>query len=84
MFDVIRDIFAATQEAKMRGYDKGRFSFNVAGGRCEACSGDGVLKIEMHFYQIYMYHVKYVKERGIIEKHLKLNIKVKLLVMFLI
>ena len=49
VFDVIRDIFAATQEAKMRGYDKGRFSFNVAGGRCEACSGDGVLKIEMHF-----------------------------------
>lgn len=49
VFDVIRDIFAATQEAKMRGYDKGRFSFNIAGGRCEACSGDGVLKIEMHF-----------------------------------
>ena len=49
VFDVIRDIFAATQEAKMRGYDKGRFSFNVAGGRCETCSGDGVLKIEMHF-----------------------------------
>ena len=49
VFDVIRDIFAATQEAKMRGYDKGGFSFNVAGGRCEACSGDGVLKIEMHF-----------------------------------
>lgn len=49
VFDAIRDIFAATQEAKMRGYDKGRFSFNVAGGRCEACSGDGVLKIEMHF-----------------------------------
>ena len=49
VFDIIRDIFATTQEAKMRGYDKGRFSFNVAGGRCEACSGDGVLKIEMHF-----------------------------------
>ncbi len=49
VFDMIRDIFAATEEAKMRGYDKGRFSFNVSGGRCEACSGDGVLKIEMHF-----------------------------------
>ncbi len=49
VFDMIRDIFASTEEAKMRGYDKGRFSFNVSGGRCEACSGDGVLKIEMHF-----------------------------------
>lgn len=49
VFDIIRDIFASTSEAKMRGYDKGRFSFNVAGGRCEACTGDGVLKIEMHF-----------------------------------
>lgn len=49
VFDIIRDIYAATSEAKMRGYDKGRFSFNVAGGRCEACTGDGVLKIEMHF-----------------------------------
>ena len=49
VFDIIRDIFAGTNEAKMRGYDKGRFSFNVKGGRCEACSGDGVLKIEMHF-----------------------------------
>ena len=49
VFDYIRDIFAGTNEAKMRGYDKGRFSFNVSGGRCEACTGDGVLKIEMHF-----------------------------------
>ncbi len=49
VFDVIRDIFAGTNEAKMRGYSKGRFSFNVAGGRCEACNGDGILKIEMHF-----------------------------------
>ena len=48
-FDLIRDIFAGTNEAKMRGYQKGRFSFNVAGGRCESCSGDGVHKIEMHF-----------------------------------
>ena len=49
VFDVIRDIFAETNEAKLRGYNKGRFSFNVAGGRCEACNGDGVHKIEMHF-----------------------------------
>ena len=49
VFDLIRDIFAGTNEAKMRGYTKGRFSFNIAGGRCEACSGDGILKIEMHF-----------------------------------
>ena len=49
VFDVIRDIFAGTNEAKMRGYNKGRFSFNVSGGRCEACNGDGILKIEMHF-----------------------------------
>ena len=49
VFDHIRDLFAGTNEAKLRGYDKGRFSFNVSGGRCEACSGDGVLKIEMHF-----------------------------------
>ena len=49
MFDLIRDIFAGTNEAKMRGYSKGRFSFNVPGGRCEACDGDGILKIEMHF-----------------------------------
>ena len=49
VFDDIRDVFAETKEAKIRGYDKGRFSFNVKGGRCEACSGDGVKKIEMHF-----------------------------------
>lgn len=49
VFDMIRDVFAQTQEAKMKGYQKGRFSFNVKGGRCEACRGDGMLKIEMHF-----------------------------------
>lgn len=49
VFDSIRDIFAMTTEAKMRGYKKGRFSFNVKGGRCEACNGDGILKVEMHF-----------------------------------
>ena len=49
VFDQIRDLFAATADAKARGYKKGRFSFNVKGGRCEACSGDGIIKIEMHF-----------------------------------
>ena len=49
VFDDIRDLFAATNEAKIRGYKKGRFSFNVKGGRCEACRGDGIIKIEMHF-----------------------------------
>ncbi|MDD5944274.1 MAG: excinuclease ABC subunit UvrA, partial [Clostridia bacterium] len=49
LFDMIRDLFAQTNEAKMRGYTKGRFSFNVKGGRCEACSGDGIIKIEMNF-----------------------------------
>lgn len=49
VFDYIRDVFAMTPEAKMRGYQKGRFSFNVKGGRCEACNGDGILKVEMHF-----------------------------------
>lgn len=49
LFDQIRDLFAATQDAKERGYKKGRFSFNVKGGRCEACGGDGIIKIEMHF-----------------------------------
>lgn len=49
MFDMIREVFASTTEAKMKGYKNGRFSFNVKGGRCEACSGDGIIKIEMHF-----------------------------------
>ena len=49
VFDMVRDLFASTNEAKARGYKKGRFSFNVKGGRCEACKGDGILKIEMHF-----------------------------------
>ena len=49
VFDLIRDLFASTADAKAKGYSKGRFSFNVKGGRCEACGGDGIIKIEMHF-----------------------------------
>ena len=49
VFDMIRDLFAGTKEAKAKGYKKGRFSFNISGGRCEACKGDGIIKIEMHF-----------------------------------
>ena len=49
VFDMIRDLFASTSDAKAKGYKKGRFSFNVKGGRCEACGGDGIIKIEMHF-----------------------------------
>ena len=49
MFDAIRDLYASTKEAKMRGYTKSRFSFNVKGGRCETCGGDGVIRISMHF-----------------------------------
>ena len=49
LFNHIRDLFASTNDAKMKGYNKGRFSFNVQGGRCEACKGDGIIKIEMHF-----------------------------------
>ena len=71
VFDNIRDIFAQTNEAKVRGYSKGRFSFNVKGGRCEACKGDGIIKIEMHFYQMFMCLVKFVVVLDTIVKRLK-------------
>ena len=63
VFDLIRDLFAATPDAKARGYKKGRFSFNVKGGRCEACSGDGIISCRM-----YTYRVKCVEENAITEK----------------
>ena len=55
VFDQIRDLFASTADAKAKGYGKGRFSFNVKGGRCEACGGDGIIKIEMHFLPCLLY-----------------------------
>ena len=83
VFDQIRDLFAMTKDAKAKGYNKGRFSFNKKGGRCEACAGDGIIKIEMHiFYQMCMSLVKYVMENDTIEKHLKLNTRERVFMMF--
>ena len=58
VFDFIRDLFANTIEAKEKGYSKGRFSFNVRGGRCEKCQGDGVIRVQCIFYQMCTFHVK--------------------------
>ena len=82
VFDDIRDLFTKTVDAKSRGYQKGRFSFNVKGGRCEACSGDGVKKYRCIFYRMFMSSVKFVKAHGIIRKHYKLSIAIKTLLMF--
>ena len=75
VFDQIRDLFAMTKDARSRGYNKGRFSFNKKGGRCEACAGDGIIKIEMHFLPMCMFPVKCVRERGTTEKHWKFSTK---------
>ena len=69
MFDAIREIFANTNEAKLRGYAKGRFSFNIPGGRCEACSGDGIIKIEMNFLPDVYVPCEVCKGKDIQEKH---------------
>ncbi len=75
VFDQIRDLFAATADAKARGYKKGRFSFNVKGGRCEACSGDGIIKIEMHFLADVYVPCEVCTERCITERHVEVKYK---------
>ncbi len=72
VFTDIRNVFAQTQEAKLRGYDAGRFSFNVKGGRCEACEGDGILQIEMHFFcRTSMCRARFAKARATTGKRWK-------------
>ena len=77
LFNDIRDLFASTQEAKSRGYGQGRFSFNVRGGRCEACSGDGLLKIEMHFLPDIFVHCEVCKGRRYNRETLEVRYKGK-------
>ena len=70
-FSHIRDLLSQTVESRSRGYKPGRFSFNVKGGRCEACQGDGMIKVEMHFLQMFMLNVIFVVVKDITSKLLK-------------
>ena len=80
--DEIRELFSKTKEAMLRGYKIGRFSFNVKGGRCEKCQGEGEIKIEMHFYQILWLNVMIVMVKNIMPKLWKFYTKVKIYLMF--
>ena len=82
IMDQIRNLFASLPESKIRGYTPSRFSFNVKGGRCESCEGDGVLKIEMHFYRTYMCNVNRAKAEDITGRHWKYFTRTKVLLMF--
>ena len=82
VFDMIRDLFAATTDAKERGYKKGRFSFNVKGGRCEACSGDGIIKIEMHFLSDIYVPCEVCHGKRYDGKHWRLSIRGRAFMMF--
>lgn len=84
VFDLIREVFAMTPDAKMHGYTNGRFSFNVKGGRCESCRGDGIIKIEMHFCPMCMFHARYARANGIIVKLWKFDTAAKQLRTYLI
>lgn len=84
VFDKIRALFAETTEAKVRGYQQGRFSFNVKGGRCENCSGDGTITIEMNFCQMFTYPAKSAMAPGTTAKHWKYITRARQLLKYLI
>lgn len=71
LWDLIRTVFSELPESKISGYGPGRFSFNVKGGRCEHCQGDGVLQIEMHFWRMFMYPAKFARGNVLMKRRLR-------------